>query len=281
MISKKFIAKVSYCFNALGYFCEDCIDYDKFVSSAVYTLTRTNELYYVIYGINLFNYCIDNWHKIEEISKYHFDTFCEYGFYEDDVLKKAAPKTTKGTYIIACGLELDKNKTYITMLDKQKWLALKQNGKAYEVFSAGKYALYESCKQVDVLTKKGALLCEISEKWGEFYFAHNHTQYDFVDFDGFWGVYSKSYLEQVKDDDDIDFNQAVATINSSYDHKAGIAVARLRIKDENQDIEQIVGFAAAMAILRKQEAKRQKRFDSFLQGMVIGSRSAAYHRRFR
>lgn len=261
MITRRFIEKIRYYFDELGIDAKNGISFDEFEDKSIKTLNRCKELADARIVIDFYCFCLKKWNKIEKIFTKHIDKWQEYNFEGQTTIETVDDESAEGVYCLTNALTKSKE-VFLTSksFDDELYSFKYKNGK-FMMEDDGDYYLKYSKMNPDVMKlfdKYNNPLCNIVlSKTYDVFLEKNNTEYELVvqkkdDGNTFIGVFEKSYINSLGDNDFIEFKNMVADIEwDLLNRKSDLGVTRVTIYREMEDISQILYFATSTFLLYK------------------------------
>ena len=270
MITRKFIEKVHGAFDELNYHETKTLDFKKFETAAVDTLTRCKEITDATTAVRMYHFCLKKWKKIEKLFAKKLDAFNENDYEGRALISTVSEENAIGTYYITNGITnkvneiLIASKSFDDMPSKssdESLCAVNYKKGSFFVFDNGDYHLKHSNLSSTVMKlfdKSNNCLCNIvlSSDLGIF-LENNTTQYSIVLYDNILGVFDRDYIESLKSDR-VNMKKCLAEIEWDIVEKnSDCGVAKLSLYAP-EDLEMLLFFAMSTFLLyqRYRQAKR-------------------------
>lgn len=201
IITDNFITKVHQAFDELEYCQESDVDYDDFCSKAVYTMCHAKDLEDAINAARMYQFCVQNWEKIEKIFSLHLDRWNAIPFEGPSLISTVSDEEAAGTYFFTNGLTKDYKKLFMSSVafDSELYELECRHGKFYIGDLYLKYSAMSSVK-MKLFDKNDNLLCNIvlSEKLGIFLEKNNTNVEVILDDNDTITIIPKDYYETIK-----------------------------------------------------------------------------------
>lgn len=259
MPTRYFIEKIRYYFNELNIKAKNGISFADFKHKAIRTLNRSAELGDAKLAVSYIKYCISHWKKIENIFIKQLDKWQEYEIEEPVNIQQILDEDAEGIYYITNALSSFSNRFYLTSssINDQNILAYPcKDGFSFEdtdyyIRLNGKTSI-----KVELFNKNTpAPLCTITfDDNNNPTLKYNHTRFELVSYkddeQSFIGVFDKSYIHSLKDDDNIEFENMVAEIEwDVLKAKNDQGIAKVILYEDLDDVDQIFYFALSSFLL--------------------------------
>ena len=270
MITNKFINRIRIYFDELGVSAKEGISYDEFKKIGVNTLNHCETIEDAKLALLLFKYCCAKWKKIEKIFSKYLDRWKNLVFEDSSKLRTVSDEDTNGVYYLTNVIEkynsllvktgFNQNNEINSFKEKDKKISLDDDYEFYMKISKSDASIMK------LFNKKDVLLCNIvlSESY-DIFLEKNDTEFELIiqkdeDENTFIGVFRKSYIDSLNDDEIIEFKNMVADIEwDLLDAKSEYAVSKLTIYEDLKDITPLFYFAAApMLLLNSFEEEQNK-----------------------
>lgn len=251
MITRGFIEKVHDVFDELNYHEKTRLDFKAFEQAAVKTLTHCKELSDAIDVVNMYQFCLKKWNKIEKMFYRKLQTFNEYEYEGNSLVSIVPDDEAIGTFYITNGINKKIKEIFIAShsFDDEMFALGFGNGR-FTVFEDGNYYMkYSKMSSVKMklFNHKKDCLCNIvlSKDLGVF-LENNSTPYDLVVYEGFIGIYDREYIESLSNSDIIDTEKMIADIEwDMLKENSELGIAKLNIYNPDQDLEMLLFFATS------------------------------------
>lgn len=251
MITRGFIEKVHDVFDELNYHEKTQLDFKAFEQAAVKTLTHCKELSDAIDVVNMYQFCLKEWDKIEKMFYHKLQTFNEYEYEGNSLVSVVPDDEAIGTYYVTNGINKKIKDVFVAShsFDDEMFALGFENGKI-TVFEDGNYYMkYSKMSSVKMklFNHKKDCLCNIvlSKDLGVF-LEKNSTPYSLVVYNGFVGVYDREYIESLSNSDIIDTEKMIADIEwDILEENSKLGIAKLNVYVPDQDLEMLLFFATS------------------------------------
>ena len=273
MITNKFINRIRIYFDELGVSAKEGISYDEFKKMFINTLNHCESLEDAKLALLLFKYCCAKWKKIEKIFSKYLDRWKNLVFEDSSKLRTVSDEDTNGVYYLTNVIEkynsllvktgFNQNNEINSFKEKDKKISLDDDYEFYMKISKSDASIMK------LFNKKDVLLCNIvlSESY-DIFLEKNDTEFELIiqkdeDENTFIGVFRKSYIDSLKDDEKIEFKNMVADIEwDLLDAKSEYGVSKLTIYEDLKDITPLFYFAAAPMLLLKSFKEEQNKLSN-------------------
>lgn len=267
MITRKFIKKVHDVFDELNYRETKELNFDKFISAAIRTLTHCKDLDDAKYAVLMCRFCDKKWRKIERMFNRKLQIFNEYAFEGNSLLSLVSDDEAFGTYYITNGITKKIQEIFVAShsLDKEMFSFGFGNSR-FTIFEDWDYYLKYSKRSsttMKLFNHKNECLCNIVlSKNCDIFLENNSTPYELILFDGFVGIYEREYIESLADTNTIDTKKMLAAIEwDILEENSEFGVAKLELYNADQDFEMFLLFATSTFLLFQkymQDMRRQR-----------------------
>lgn len=277
MITTKFIETVHAYFDELNYRVEDKPELEEFEKCAETTISRCKDLEDAIAAIQMYQYCLNKWKKIEKLFNKKVERFKAYEYEGNAILSLLSAEESAGTYYLTNAINGAVKDIFVISesLDERSFaFGVYKHG--FTVFDDGEYYLKYakmSSEKMKIFSKNGELQCNIVLSRGaEIFLENNITPYDLVIYEGVIGVYERAYIESLSDDEYIDSDYMIADIEwdllkkrSKFGvtkvniyGKAEEGTAKQTTEEVDIDLELILLFAASTFLVYQKHMQAQQ-----------------------
>lgn len=266
MVTKKFIEKVHDAFDELNYHETSRLDFDAFDKAAVNTLTHCEKLSDAIVAVQMYQFCLKKWRKIEKIFNRKLQVYNEYDYEGNSLISKVSDDEAAGTFYITNGINRKIKEIFVAShsLEEEMFALGFEHGR-FTVFSDGKYYMKYSkmsSAKMKLFNDKKECLCNIvlNKSCGVF-LENNATPYELVVYDDYIGVYDRRYIESLADTDYVDTDKLLADIEwDILEKNSDFGVAKLNLYDSDQDLEMLLFFATSTFLVFQKYLDTQKAY---------------------
>ncbi len=271
MITRKFIEKVHYAFDELNYHETKRLDFDNFNNAAFNTLIHCKDLSDAINAIDMFQFCLAKWDKIEKIFNKKISLFNEYSYEGNSLISVVSEAEAAGTYYITNGINRKIKEIFVAScsFDDDSIFMLSFNKGKCTVFNDGDYYIKyskSSSVKMKLFNKNNDCMCNIvlSEELGIF-LENNMTPYELVVYEDLVGIYDRKYINSLAPDDIIDTDKLLADIEWDILKKnSDLGVAKLNTYAPDQDLEMFLLFATSTFLLFQKYMHERKAAMAYL-----------------
>lgn len=270
MITKKFIENVRDAFDELNYHEENFPKREAFEQAAISTIAHCKELQDAKHAVKYFQFCNENWNKIEKMFKTKLDIFNEYPYEGSSLISLVPDEDAFGVFYVTNGIEksFEDFQAFFHSDEEDSVFEIESNGGRFEFDDYFiKYAKLSSSK-MKLFNSENECLSNIvlNDEMGIF-LENNRTPYELVNYDTFTGIYDKKYIESLDDTDIIDSDKLLATIEwDILDEESEYGVAGLTRFSAETDLSMQILFAASTFLLYQKvlSSVKKKRRLAFL-----------------
>lgn len=251
MITRRFIEKVHSYFDELNYHEKAQVNFENFEEATVNTLTLCKDLKDARFVIQMFQFCAENWSKIEKMFNKKLMKFNEYDYEGNAMISVMDQDDAFGTYYITNGITCNIKEVYIAShsFDDDIYMVDFDNGR-FTIFEDGeyymKYAKLSSVK-MKLFDFNNNCLCNIvlSQNY-EVFLERNATPYELIINNGYIEIYERAYINSLYDLNMIDQNEMVADIEwDIIDIDSPLGVSKLNVYKNTEDLEMFLFFATS------------------------------------
>ncbi len=247
MITRRFIEKIRFYFNELNIKSTQPITYEDFERQAIKILNRCDTLFDAKKAIVVYKYCVKHWKKIEKIFSKHLNKWQDLTFEKPACIKTISAKDAEGTYCITNAFTKSKD-IYITSksYNDELYMFQHKNGK-FKLNDDDNYYMRFSKLASDTMKlfdKNNKLLCNIVlDNNYDIFLKANASKYELVpnredEENPFIGVFEKSYIDSLGENDYIEFKNMIATLEwDIVDKKRSLGVARITLYKNIEDCD--------------------------------------------
>ena len=282
MITRKFIEKIREYFDELSIDAKNGISYDEFEHGFIKTLNRCKELPDAQLVITFYRYCSKKWNKIEKIFSKHLSKWQEYNFEGASNVENVSDEDSEGIYYVTNALTKKSKEIFLSSisLDDELYAFICKNGKFILDDDSDYYIKYSKMDSgtMKMFDKDDNLLCNIVlSKTFDIFLEKNKTEYELVieneeDENTFIGVFEKSYIDSLGDNDYVDFKNMIADIEwDLLDAKSDLGIARITLYKDVDDMSQILYFATSTFLLYKSFNDAKKFRELAMMSIINGT----------
>ena len=264
MITRWFIERVRCYLDELGIEAKNGISYEDFEHESIKTINRCKEFSDLKGAIFCFKYCASKWNKIEKMFTKCLDKWQKYKYEGHSNVNVVEDEEESNSVVCLTNALGNKKEVFLTskLFDDKMFSFKYQNGRYMIEDDSDYYMKYAktSSTVMKLFDKKDNYICNIVlSKEFEIFLENNATEYELVikredvdDSNPFVAVFEKSYIKSLKDDELIDFENMIASIDwDLLDAKSDEGVARIQFFKPVSDITLILYFAASTFLLYK------------------------------
>lgn len=270
IITTKKIFELHYAFNIIGYYIDDNLSYDDFISCFYHTLNRTIELKDAKNIIFYASKCIKNWNKVKKIfsKEKYLKIWKDIPWEKNDDIKFCEEDETVGSFYITNALTKNpyKNiKVSTVVLDEQENMVNEVIEIVYskERFRTGCYVYGDyyaqfnpwSSKKMKIYKDEILISEVILDRKYHLHLENNITPYEIISNEsGKHAIYRKEYLDSLSNGEEADFEQSEAFIIWDSIKKLNYAcVANLLINNFENDWDFFILLTATLLLIYKRK----------------------------
>ena len=256
IISRSFIEKVHDAFDEIEYHTNTMPNFNEFKEKIVYSITHAKDLEDAINATRMFQFCVNEWDKIQKIFSNHLSTWKEYRWEGSALLNYCSDDEAIGNYYFTNAISSNYKTIYC--------LSVSLENEIFEFdYSHGCFKIDDDSKYYIKYSKMSSTKMKLFDDSDEcianivlsdnceVFLDKNETPFQIVLQDGYIEIYRKEYYDDLDDDDYIDQEQMVASIEwDILEKKSSFGVSLLTVYEDCSDEEfEILFLIAASTFL--------------------------------
>lgn len=277
MITKSFIRDIHAYFDEFHYHPTE-FNINAFSDAVSKTLTHCASLEDAKNAILMAQYCFKNVDKITKMLEKKKDLYDEYMYEGNSLLSLLSDDESLGHYYITNGINNDINDVCIAgnFDDEDVFIGIDYSHGKYYLDDKGYYIKYSSMssKKMKLFNKNNVCLCNIVlNDECDIFLENNNLQYELVQYESAMAIYDKEYCDSVNDNDELDVEKVIATIEwDLLDKNSKFGVSNLIVYDElEKDNFELISLLAASTFILFQKYMKSIRSSNMIFAAAASS----------
>ncbi len=288
MITRRFIETIHSYFDELNYHPKD-FNTDDYSDAVAKTIIHCETLEDAKSAILIAQYCDKKMNKIIKMFQKKKHIYDEYIYEGNSLLSLVSDEDSLGNYYITNGISNNVKELYIAgnFDDEDCFYSIDYKSGKYFVYEDSFYIKYAnmSSKKMKLFDKNNKCLCNIVLNDDlDIELENNLSSYQLVTYEGGIAIYEKGYYSSLKDDEELDLNEATAFIEwDILNEKSKYGVAKLTLFKSLaiDDFEFVSLLAASTFILFQRYMDHLKSSRIMMTAAAFGAANSIRRNNFR